>query len=50
MLKKQRELEDAKIEFDLEVERKLQEEKDRLYKTAKEKSDSENTMKIRAKD
>lgn len=50
LLKKQRELQTEREEFELEIEKKLQTEKDKLYKTAKEKSDSENSMKIREKE
>lgn len=48
--KKNRELESAKQDIELEAAKKLAEDRDKLYKEAKEKSDSEYILKIRDKE
>ena len=50
LLKKTRELENAKQDLELESAKILAEEREKLYKEAKDKSDSENNFKIREKE
>jgi len=50
LLKRQRELEDAKKEFELEKEREMLNQREKLFKEAKEKADAENVMRLREKE